>query len=361
MSTTIIGFADVANLSAETIDTTSIQHDWSEGYGDRWDYVEAPSCPHCDTYCRHGDVDDLLSALNLDAEETEALDDLVSRIDRLEGKDWETWRCPNAECKQFGEEVDSYESAEGPMMNYYYPLPSLPGSEYDAAYTIRDLPLCIVRNLENDTMPTDYALALTGGGMDLSWEICEAFMRLGFLPPMAFADLPAIAGRGDKAKPWRESPHPGGGRPAFNPRFPRLSAANVAEWNEMLRMHQADERYKQRDRTIIAACRRTAQVYGERAYWRTAHIMRQLDMIEGVERGTGPTYILVQVNENGDVNAWPARDAEALPTMGERERIMLSVRRESIVCENQGADAWSIVDSIGDAARALGPDADDGA
>ncbi len=30
--------------------------------------------------------------------------------------------------------------------------------------------------------------------MDLSWEICEAFLRLGYLPPATFADLPRMAG-----------------------------------------------------------------------------------------------------------------------------------------------------------------------
>ncbi len=32
--------------------------------------------------------------------------------------------------------------------------------------------------------------------MDLSWEICEAYLRLGYLPPLYFCMLPARADRG---------------------------------------------------------------------------------------------------------------------------------------------------------------------
>lgn len=81
---------------------------------------------------------------------------------------------------------------EGPMMNYFYPL----GPERDGwddpeemARRIAGLPLCIVR------LDGEMGLALTGGGMDLSWEICEAYTRLGCLPPTHF-EPPAMSGRG---------------------------------------------------------------------------------------------------------------------------------------------------------------------
>ena len=80
-------------------------------------------------------------------------------------------------------------------MSYYYPLCE---SELDVERTaraIRHLPLCVVEWVKDG----GYALALTGGGMDLSWEICEAFMRLGYLPPTRF-EPPAMAGRGTSSK-----------------------------------------------------------------------------------------------------------------------------------------------------------------
>lgn len=77
---------------------------------------------------------------------------------------------------------------EGPMMSYAYPCAW--GDGADAAALLVDLPVVPVV-LRDGT----HALALTGGGMDLSWEICEAYVRLGFLPPLHYArDLPRMAG-----------------------------------------------------------------------------------------------------------------------------------------------------------------------
>lgn len=83
-------------------------------------------------------------------------------------------------------------ATEGPMMSYFYPLAI--ADEADAARKLVDLPVCVVS--VNGTR----GLALTGGGMDLSWEICEAFMLLGFLPPVHFADLPGMAGTDPDSK-----------------------------------------------------------------------------------------------------------------------------------------------------------------
>lgn len=71
--------------------------------------------------------------------------------------------------------------AEGPMMNYFYPcnLRDLDA----AAIAIVDLPLCVVVRANGDI-----GFALTGGGMDLSWEICDAYVLCGYLPPVERAD-----------------------------------------------------------------------------------------------------------------------------------------------------------------------------
>lgn len=87
-------------------------------------------------------------------------------------------------------EVEPYQrGAEGPMMNYWYPIkendsPYGGFDEYEAAATLKDLPLCLVQ------VDDEWGLALTGGGMDLSWEICAAYVALGKLPPIHFSDLP---------------------------------------------------------------------------------------------------------------------------------------------------------------------------
>ena len=75
-----------------------------------------------------------------------------------------------------------------PMMNYLYPL----GDSFDVPDDFRD-------KLNNTTivqMDDKYFLALTGGGMDMTWEICESYINLGYCPPVHFCSLPAIAGRG---------------------------------------------------------------------------------------------------------------------------------------------------------------------
>jgi hypothetical protein len=84
---------------------------------------------------------------------------------------------------------------EGPMMNYFYPV-DLDDTE-DAARKLADTCLCVVE-VNGQT-----GLALTGGGMDLSWEICAAFIALDFLPPLHFCDLPGMAGRPRHAKDRR--------------------------------------------------------------------------------------------------------------------------------------------------------------
>lgn len=150
---------DTDTLWVDSILTTSVEIDWREAYGDDcegWTSYEAPEC-ECGEYAAW------------DSAENE-------------------WRCP--EC---GEEVDP--DGDGPMMNYHYPLPDLDrvGGPNEAASRIAHLPLCVVE------FPGSYSLALTGGGMDLSWEICEAFVRLGFCPPFRFAsDPPKLAGHTPK-------------------------------------------------------------------------------------------------------------------------------------------------------------------
>jgi hypothetical protein len=94
-----------------------------------------------------------------------------------------------------------------PMMNYYYPLPHFnPEHVGDAEKVAKILDkearnLTLIRLLD-ETEEQSYVMALTGGGMDFSWEICEAYMLAGYLPPFHFA-LPNMAGLDkDKRTEW---------------------------------------------------------------------------------------------------------------------------------------------------------------
>jgi len=79
---------------------------------------------------------------------------------------------------------------EGPQMNHFYPCELVGFDTEDAARAIAHLPLCVVEFADGET-----GFALTGGGMDLSWEICDAFISCGYLPPLQYCDLPDMAGQ----------------------------------------------------------------------------------------------------------------------------------------------------------------------
>jgi len=79
-----------------------------------------------------------------------------------------------------------------PMMNYIYPLGAAFAVPSDARERLANM--TIVR------IGDEYFLALTGGGMDMTWEICESYINLGYYPPVQYCRLPRISGRGESAK-----------------------------------------------------------------------------------------------------------------------------------------------------------------
>ncbi|MFJ2115140.1 hypothetical protein ACIOEX_25135 [Streptomyces sp. NPDC087850] len=102
--------------------------------------------------------------------------------------------CQNEGCNNYGDEANE-DADPGPMTSIYWEI-RLPShlDEDDVARAIRDLPLCLVKvGRDHD----EYGLALTGGGMKLTWEIVEAFTRIGSLPPTDKIDLPYIRDRGE--------------------------------------------------------------------------------------------------------------------------------------------------------------------
>lgn len=147
--------------------------DWSAGYGENWTSYESH-----EVECEESTV-----------------------YDEEKGKDvpctfkgaavmWNgCWTCPVCDTEH---DTESYD--DGPMMSYYYPLPDGDVSSEDAL-KLAHLPLCLVNfhGSDNEDRP-EWALALTGGGMDLSWQIAEAHMQLGYMPPAFVCNLPRMAG-----------------------------------------------------------------------------------------------------------------------------------------------------------------------
>lgn len=155
-----------ARLYCDSITAEPVTVDWSRPYGDSaeegdgWRSWEPCDCDECGAT--------LILEAGMGEEEHRHLD-------------------REAEC------MGRVEQASGPLMNFYYPLPnSERRNPEELAEAIAGLPLCVVQ-LPNDD---GYGLALTGGGMDLSWEICAGYVACGYYPPTHFARLPRMGGRG---------------------------------------------------------------------------------------------------------------------------------------------------------------------
>lgn len=162
----------VANLRNCAIDAASRRVDWSSLLGEdlegweAWEVVDCHECGRevlmssrmgCD---QHRYIEPEITVTDEDGDEDEIENECMGELDH---------------------EV-------GPQMNIFYPC-ELSDLE-EAARAISHLPLCVVEMEDGET-----GFALTGGGMDLSWEICAAYIACGFLPPLQFCDLPGMAGR----------------------------------------------------------------------------------------------------------------------------------------------------------------------
>lgn len=98
---------------------------------------------------------------------------------------------------QFDALFETETESTGPAMNYWYPCAAInrDSDAVEAAAALAGLPLCVVE------VDGAYGFALTGGGTDLTWEIVEAYMRCGQLPPVHYArDLPGMADRGGSSE-----------------------------------------------------------------------------------------------------------------------------------------------------------------
>ena len=153
---------NLKNLYVDAVESTPRFFDFGTGYTETWEFYQAAHCDECNT------------------------------ISICSGQE----QCGNIHDNK----CDGYIDCEGPMMNYFYPLPKNFEDRWEleeAVTAIASIPLCIVFDIYTE----EYGLALAGGGMDLSWEICEGYMLLGYLPPFHFCNLPVMAD-GRKSRTW---------------------------------------------------------------------------------------------------------------------------------------------------------------
>ena len=90
------------------------------------------------------------------------------------------------------------------MMNYYYDLTYYKGDPQEDQMTLyqSSANVVLVRMMGIDDNEDSYVLALSGGGMDLSWDICHAYILLGYSPPIEFCHLPDFSGQDNTQEPF---------------------------------------------------------------------------------------------------------------------------------------------------------------
>jgi hypothetical protein len=155
----------VRDLSTRAIDETSRDIDWSEGWGTTWEEVNPTS--EMSVAQLRGKLKDIGADFGPD-------DDAATLRETLE----------------YNGSPDDYI----PIVNAYYPLPGFRGDPERTQLALEGayLSVALVKLYDGDG-GEDYALALTGCGMDLSWDIAAAHIVCGYLPP-AWLRLPSMSG-----------------------------------------------------------------------------------------------------------------------------------------------------------------------
>lgn len=151
----------VDDLLGDAIDVKPVDFDWSKGYGETWEVVRP----------------------NVDCWSLEQCRKWLDERSKDPGDETDVGKLREMVLDAMQEGEDYI-----PMMGYYYRLPNLSMPPEEAQTRLMGLPLVVVMVHGAPVM------ALTGGGMDLSWQICEAYMTLGYLPPLHFCRLPRMAG-----------------------------------------------------------------------------------------------------------------------------------------------------------------------
>lgn len=166
---------DIQKLAVDGLWEKSINMDWQDLFSNSVEYGEAGQVeiilPHPD--------ENVLDDYWYDwADHCESLEDGLAEFEE----------------QTIGVETgyDQWTDSLHPVMNYAYPVDLRYGAgPREVATKIQELAGCVTL-IEIDGK---HYLALTGGGMDLSPQICMAYIACGVMPPLQFLrDLPRFAG-----------------------------------------------------------------------------------------------------------------------------------------------------------------------
>lgn len=170
------GIRDKLELSYENIDVKPVTFcDWSGTFGERWETIPP-------------DFSDVKSAKKfLDYQGY----DYYARDESETDEEYERRLTEQAE--------DAWQDSECgiPMMNYYYPIELRHEADVQQLQMKMFIDGGATALVEFEGKPV---IVLTGGGMDLSWDICLAYILCDSYPPVHFCDLPQFAGQSDSDK-----------------------------------------------------------------------------------------------------------------------------------------------------------------
>jgi hypothetical protein len=178
---------DIERLNYGAVDSQSRSFDFSQPYDYDCDGVwriseditsrcGEESCPNCERGHNEEDCERCKG---------EGVDSDNEACIHCDGDGTKSHECDT--CEGTGDADLGDHEAWHPMMNNVWPIPSANlGDDFRET-------LCNMTVVEIED--GDEYLALTGGGMDLSWAVAETFIRLGYYPPAAVR-LPRMCGRG---------------------------------------------------------------------------------------------------------------------------------------------------------------------
>lgn len=153
------------NLSYELIEEKPESFNFGEGYTETWDVVR-PNFYDLD----ESELKKFLDDAGYSYEDDDSEDKLAEMV---------------------GEYFDE---SYMPIYNFLYPL----GEYFEIPKALEH-----IRALSNTTIiekDEKHYLALTGCGMDMTWEIIESYINLGYYPPVHFCNPPSMMGRGESEK-----------------------------------------------------------------------------------------------------------------------------------------------------------------
>lgn len=170
-------------LNCDAVTSEVIRVEWEEAFAERA-YVSAdegaPRAELIRPNFEEWTSAELYALLNDQGISTESLTD--------HDGDGDAWRDSlEAAAQQFVDDDDLFRDYAQPMMNFAYPVPGMTEAEAGRCQ-------CRLSSLTLVRLDDRIVLALTGGGMDLSPEICAAYIACGYLPPFQFVSgLPEMA------------------------------------------------------------------------------------------------------------------------------------------------------------------------